>query len=93
MGRRTLVVAAIAVIATTVGASSADATTPLTKAQYIAMLKRASARVGKVETAVGKGSQFEHNPRPAEDADPGVGEHGDSTRAIVSLDPASGDRG
>jgi hypothetical protein len=47
MGRRTSV-AAIAVIATAVGASSADATTPLTKTQYIAMLKRASARVGKV---------------------------------------------
>jgi hypothetical protein len=55
MGRRTLVVAAIAVIATTVGAPSADATTPLTKAQYIAMLKRASARVAKVETAAEKG--------------------------------------
>lgn len=55
MGRGILVGAAIAVIATTVGASSAVATTPLTKTQYIAMLKRASARVGTVEAAAEKG--------------------------------------
>ncbi len=47
--------AALAVIATTVAAASADATTPLTKAQYIAMLKQGSARVGKVETAAERG--------------------------------------
>ena len=62
MDRRILVVAAIAVIATTVLASSADAKTPLTKTQYIAMLKRASARVGKVETAAEKGLSSNATP-------------------------------
>jgi hypothetical protein len=62
MGRRTSVVAATAVIATTVGASSAAATTPLTKTQYIAMLTRASARVGKVETAAEKGLSSNATP-------------------------------
>jgi hypothetical protein len=52
---RILVVAAIAAIAATVVASSAEATTPLTKSQYNAMLKRANARVGKVESAAEKG--------------------------------------
>lgn len=55
MRRWILVVAAIAAIGVTVGASSADATIPLTRTQYNAMLKRASARVGKVETAAEKG--------------------------------------
>jgi hypothetical protein len=62
MGRRILVVAAIAVIATTVVASPADAKTPLTKAQYNAMLKRANARVGKVEAAAEKGLSANATP-------------------------------
>ncbi|MDP9225394.1 MAG: hypothetical protein M3P18_16430 [Actinomycetota bacterium] len=57
--RRILVVAAIA---TAVGASSADATTPLTKTQYNAMLKRASARVGKVESAAEMGLSSNATP-------------------------------
>lgn len=49
-------------IATTVGASSAVATTRLTKTQYIAMLKRASARVGTVEAAAEKGLSSKATP-------------------------------
>jgi hypothetical protein len=60
---RILVVAAIAAIAATVVASSADATTPLTKSQYNAMLKRANARVGKVESAAEK--SLSSNATPA----------------------------
>ena len=62
MAKGILVVAAIAVVAATVAASAAVATTPLTKTQYIAMLKRASARVGTVEAAAEKGLSSKATP-------------------------------